>query len=320
MSVPSVSVLVLTYNQADCLGRALESVLTQRTTFGYEVIIADDCSSDNTVEVAQAYAARYPGRVTVIRREKNLGVVDNYFDALSRCKGEFIADCAGDDRWHSSDVLQSLYDSIAYCSDVTVAHGAWNICREGGVSVPSDPHMKNLRLHQPVMPGRMLLEAMLAHVDPQPLHLSASLYRVSVIRRVLSGKEASFVKNTEFGCEDLPVICALLDRGMVAYVNKVILDYTVGSDTISNPDDLYRKAYYAARSALTTVSLARYYGVVSDVIRRYIRRQTDVIAGAARRLRNKDLADLAADVADRTGISMSVKACLNIFLSRIQSR
>ncbi|MBQ5861944.1 MAG: glycosyltransferase, partial [Alistipes sp.] len=60
---PLVSVCVTTYNHAKYIAQALESILRQRTSFGVEIVVGDDCSSDDTVAICQRYAEQYPDRV-----------------------------------------------------------------------------------------------------------------------------------------------------------------------------------------------------------------------------------------------------------------
>ena len=98
MKNPKVSVIVICYNQRDTISRALDSVLAQEDC-DYEVIIGDDASADGTREVCEEYARRYPGRVRLMPAAPNKGVVDNYFDCFDAARGEYVADCAGDDYW-----------------------------------------------------------------------------------------------------------------------------------------------------------------------------------------------------------------------------
>ncbi|MFD7992333.1 bifunctional glycosyltransferase/CDP-glycerol:glycerophosphate glycerophosphotransferase [Streptomyces mexicanus] len=69
---PDVSVVVIVYNDEDRLATAVGSVLEQSLR-NVEVIIADDCSTDGSYEVAQALAAAHPGKVRAIRLPENSG-------------------------------------------------------------------------------------------------------------------------------------------------------------------------------------------------------------------------------------------------------
>lgn len=90
-----VSVLVGIYNCADTLGQCIESVLAQ--TYGnFELILCDDCSSDNTFEVAESYAKK-DSRIVLIRNEKNIKLGNTLNRCLSVASGEYCARLDGDD-------------------------------------------------------------------------------------------------------------------------------------------------------------------------------------------------------------------------------
>src|ERR1035437_4809038 len=96
---PVVSVAITTHNSEKWLEQALDSVLEQETGFPIEVIIADDCSQDETVDIARSYQKRYPGLITVVARPVNIGIQRNYFDTFERCRGKYIAWLDADDCW-----------------------------------------------------------------------------------------------------------------------------------------------------------------------------------------------------------------------------
>ncbi|MCR5670827.1 MAG: glycosyltransferase [Butyrivibrio sp.] len=107
-----VSVVVATYNQEKYIGHTLESIVTQKTDFAYEVIVGEDCSPDGTAEVVREYAGKYPDKVTAVIREKNLGMTGNMTDIISRAKGEYIAMIEGDDYWTDEKKLQKQVDFL----------------------------------------------------------------------------------------------------------------------------------------------------------------------------------------------------------------
>ena len=117
---PLVSVIMITYNQEKYVEQAVRSVLSQRTAFDFEIIIADDASTDNTVEICRRLSEEYPGRINLIARSRNLGTSGNYFDAWSRCKGRYIAICEGDDWWLSKDKLSLQVQYMEEHPDCTV--------------------------------------------------------------------------------------------------------------------------------------------------------------------------------------------------------
>jgi glycosyltransferase involved in cell wall biosynthesis len=99
MSVASVSVVIPTYNDAERLKQSLGGVL-QQTEPPQEVIVCDDCSSDNTEEVVSTWALRAPSiAVRYLRMQENLGVVGARNQAIRAASGEWIASCDSDDVW-----------------------------------------------------------------------------------------------------------------------------------------------------------------------------------------------------------------------------
>lgn len=103
---PKVSVLMLTYNHEKYIDEAIRSVMRQRTTFPFEVVIGNDASTDRTGEICRQWKARYPEQIVLIDREKNIGLQQNFLHTYSLCRGEYIAICEGDDYWLSKHKLQ----------------------------------------------------------------------------------------------------------------------------------------------------------------------------------------------------------------------
>ncbi|MDE5687717.1 MAG: glycosyltransferase [Paramuribaculum sp.] len=98
---PRVSVIMITYNQERYVEQAVRSVLAQHTAFDFEIVIADDASTDSTPAVLSRLREENPQRINLILRESNIGAAPNYLDAWSRCRAPYIAICEGDDRWMS---------------------------------------------------------------------------------------------------------------------------------------------------------------------------------------------------------------------------
>ena len=89
----------------------MDSILTQKGDFDLELVIGEDCSTDNTFAICQEYAEKYPDKVKLLSNPKNLGITANYFRTLQVCTGEFIGDIAGDDYYCDDHALekQMLY-------------------------------------------------------------------------------------------------------------------------------------------------------------------------------------------------------------------
>lgn len=102
MPSPKVTFVVPCYKLAHLLGECVRSILSQ-TYKDFELLIMDDCSPDDTAQVAQSF--RDP-RVRHIRNDPNLGHLRNYNYGISLAKGAYIWLISADDRLHSDAVLE----------------------------------------------------------------------------------------------------------------------------------------------------------------------------------------------------------------------
>lgn len=255
MKEVEVSVILLCYNQRNTVGRAIDSVLAQNVNFPIEIVIGDDASSDGTREVCERYALKYPDIIRLLPAAPNKGVVRNYFEALSVCRGRFIADCAGDDYWIGPDTLRHKYDMLSSDPSAVFVHTPW--CENSRETVVR-PSVKETE--------QDIMESILAHENPMPVHLSTVLYRAVAARDALSGTP-SVVCNPEFGCEDMPLLCALLMRGHALYLDEPSLMYVRKEGSVSNAGVSVREAEFHLKTALATKVLSRYYGVYSSRVR-----------------------------------------------------
>jgi glycosyltransferase involved in cell wall biosynthesis len=111
-----VTIMIPTYNQAAYLEEAVRSALAQDYD-NLEIIIADDCSSDNTSEIVRKFAG--DERIRYFRNEKNLGKTANYRHTLYElARGEWVLNLDGDDYLTDENYISfamqqiSLYDNI----------------------------------------------------------------------------------------------------------------------------------------------------------------------------------------------------------------
>ena len=95
-SMVTISVLMGIYNCAETLSEAIESILNQTFT-DWELIMCDDGSTDNTLEIAEAYAVKYPEKITVLNNPHNVGLNESLNKCLSIARGSYIARMDGDD-------------------------------------------------------------------------------------------------------------------------------------------------------------------------------------------------------------------------------
>ena len=91
-----ISIIMGIYNCADTLPQAIDSVLAQTYT-NWQLIMCDDCSTDNTYDIAKSYEEKYPEKIILIRNEVNKRLAFSLNHCLEYATGEFIARMDGDD-------------------------------------------------------------------------------------------------------------------------------------------------------------------------------------------------------------------------------
>lgn len=125
---PLVSVWMTTYNHERYIAQAIESVLMQKTSFPFELLIGEDCSTDNTGKICKDYAERHPGVIRLFSRAKNLGMIQNGLATLSEAKGKYVAILEGDDFWIDPLKLQKQVDFLESNPDFSLCfHNAYEI-------------------------------------------------------------------------------------------------------------------------------------------------------------------------------------------------
>ena len=107
-----LSVIMLSYNHAAYVEAALQSVLNQKTSFAFEILVGDDASVDGTPGVIERYARQYPGRITPVLRAQNIGATRNLFDLMTRARGDYLAYLECDDYWTDPLKLQRQFDFL----------------------------------------------------------------------------------------------------------------------------------------------------------------------------------------------------------------
>jgi glycosyltransferase involved in cell wall biosynthesis len=145
---PLVTVICLCYNHADYVVEALESVL-QQSHSNVELIIADDFSTDNSVEVIQNWLKKHP-EIPFLSNIENLGNTKTFNQCLKISKGAYIIDLAADDVLKPDCITNQLkgFASTSY-ENVGLIYGNAELITEKGDFIkdyfPTDSNRKRIK-------------------------------------------------------------------------------------------------------------------------------------------------------------------------------
>ncbi len=107
-----VSVCMIAYRHGQFIADAIDGVLAQNLKGRIELLVSDDVSPDDTREICRRYQSQNPDRIRLLLPERNLGMMPNFLQTLSKCKGRYIALCDGDDYWTDPRKLQKQVDFL----------------------------------------------------------------------------------------------------------------------------------------------------------------------------------------------------------------
>lgn len=124
----TVSVYCMTYNQENTIAQTIESIVSQKTDFNFELIIHDDASTDGTADIVRSYAEKYPHIIVPIFQSENqfhnCNLVKTFINPVA--KGRFVAVCEGDDYWTDENKLQLQVDVMTNDPECSLCFHAVN--------------------------------------------------------------------------------------------------------------------------------------------------------------------------------------------------
>ena len=129
-----LSVCVRTHNQERFISEALDSVLSQKTTFPFEIIISDDASSDGTIAILQEYQHQYPDKIHLLLSETNLGGPANLKRVIEASNAKYVTCLDGDDFYTDEYKLQKQVDFLeAHTEYAACFHNTWYADSDGNL-------------------------------------------------------------------------------------------------------------------------------------------------------------------------------------------
>ncbi|MDI9348719.1 MAG: glycosyltransferase [Candidatus Symbiobacter sp.] len=107
-----VDVVMTSYNKGRYIGKALDSIFSQKTDKIAQIYICDDCSTDHTLEVIRHYQANYPGKITLIENKFNLGMCKNTRKSFFQGNSPFVAALDADDIWTNENKIELMVKAL----------------------------------------------------------------------------------------------------------------------------------------------------------------------------------------------------------------
>ena len=143
IKLPTFSVVLANYNHGHYLPNMLQAIVSQSYQ-PMEIIIVDDASTDNSVEIIEGFVRKYPF-IKLVRHEKNRGAAESEVHAMQYAKGDFLLTAGADDLvfpglFERSAKLLNQYPHAGICTSVTLTIDEHNNVLG---SIPSAPFISN---------------------------------------------------------------------------------------------------------------------------------------------------------------------------------
>ena len=231
---PLVSVVVTTYNHEPYLAEALDAILTQRCDFGVEIILGEDCSSDNTLAVCREYAKKYPENITLIASTENVGWRVNYRRCVEAARGKYLAFCDGDDYWCDEGRLAEQVALMEANPNIGLCYTLAERRNEKGELVGRFP----------IGEGHTTLDAML---HDWCVENCTTLARRDLVLGYYSTEKPE--NRPEWLTEDLPMWLYVAAHSEIVYIDRVTAVHRVFPDSVSHSTSLAKRLAFCDSSS-----------------------------------------------------------------------
>lgn len=107
MNNQTIAILMAAYNGERYVSEQIDSILSQTDT-EWHLFIHDDGSSDDTCDILQTFAKRYPTQITLLNYPSQGGAFPNFMSMLEKVDADYYMFCDQDDKWHDDKIEQSM--------------------------------------------------------------------------------------------------------------------------------------------------------------------------------------------------------------------
>ncbi len=257
-----VSVCITTYNLEKYIEQTLNSILSQKTSFDFEILVGDDCSTDGTREILLAYKERFPEKIKLHLQQKNVGVNKNDYDLIYLAHGEYIAWCDGDDYWIDEYKLEKQVRILDENPQYSCVHTLWRNFYEQE-SRFEDVYFEQYDWER-ILNGRQYIEKLLTWQD-SGCRFSSLMNRREILLNAL-GTEPSILTEVDHLQNDFAIFCLLVYDKPTFLMKEETVVYRIRPESLSMTKNLQNRYRYCLKGLNLTVYLLKKYAIGQETI------------------------------------------------------
>ena len=248
-----LSVHILTYNSDKFISKCLDSIIKQKTSFQFDIVIGDDASSDKTVKIINSYINKHD-KIKLKIHDSNLGVLNNFIDTLQRCNGKYIFDIAGDDWLSDSNALQTLVDELDRNPSFSFVDSGFDCYYERSGKI------------RPFVNKNILISTKEDYISRHKLYgtsLMGCCFRKSSIKKHVNFDE---YRKQQIDFEDYPILTDLMMNSDFGLIPTVLSVYRKHRDSHSHQADSYLRAklYFAEKYNYSKEEVTKIHQIHDD--------------------------------------------------------
>lgn len=248
-----LSVHILTYNSDKFISKCLDSIIKQKTSFQFDIVIGDDASSDKTVKIINSYINKHD-KIKLKVHDSNLGVLNNFIDTLQRCNGKYIFDIAGDDWLSDSNALQTLVDELDRNPSFSFVDSGFDCYYERSGKI------------RPFVNKNILISTKEDYISRHKLYgtsLMGCCFRKSSIKKHVNFDE---YRKQQIDFEDYPILTDLVMNSDFGLIPTVLSVYRKHRDSHSHQADSYLRAklYFAEKYNYSKEEVTKIHQIHDD--------------------------------------------------------
>ncbi len=273
----TISIALATFNGSRYLREQLKS-LAEQICLPDELVVTDDCSTDDTLQIVAEFAAQAPFKVRAVKNDSRLGYRDNFMKAAALCSNPIIAFCDQDDIWHKdklSDVVKQFEDPA-----VMLVHHNANLIDAGGkfLKLALEPRM----LAEKLAPRYFAMG--FTEIFRRELLAFSDLYNLSIDHQEPKEKMA----------HDKWVFFLAASLGKIVYLERPLVDYRQHPRNTYGfkPDNIWKRTTKKLTQSVETF----------PVVGLFAERSAEILSAASRRCADReDLRSRLVQRSDRFG-------------------
>jgi glycosyltransferase involved in cell wall biosynthesis len=259
-----------TYNHEKYIKEAVESVLNQNTTFDFEIILSNDCSTDNTSSIIHEIIKNHPrsAKLKFYDQIKNLGMHENGEFVLRKAEGKYIAICEGDDYWTDECKLEEqvkYFETNPNCG--LVHHDVNYYFQHNNKLVQNYKKSKGIKISN----GKIISELILNNY----ISTLSVLFKKDLLKYYFEiDKEVRF----KYLMTDYFMWLLFSTKSEVFYLNKTMATYRVLNNSASNTNDYNKKIEFLNSYCEIKYFFLKQTNLSNKIINNYKFQQSTIIS------------------------------------------